>query len=158
MLTFGAAVTGAPRRFRTRVVDPPFGGLRSTPMSDMVYATVRPYPKNNGPPPGSWIGVMLLKSLAVSVAAALLGPALGVAMFFLANSSAGGQPLAYSQARVVAQPAGSDLVRSFAPSENWYAHVATEELGAWQTVVRCPDGQALPAGGRCQPSDTQPPA
>ena len=101
---------------------------------------------------------MLLKSLAVSVAAALLGPALGVAMFFLANSSAGGQPLANSQARVVAQPAGSGLVRSFAPSENWYAHVATEELGAWQTVVRCPDGQALPPGGRCQPSDTRPPA
>jgi hypothetical protein len=105
---------------------------------------------------------MLLKSLAVSVAAALLGPTLGIAMFFLANSdSASGQQLATATQR--------EVVRSFAPSETWYdpsaqaieVQAAAAELpgglGSWQTVVRCPDGQALSEDGRCRSSDTQPP-
>ena len=97
---------------------------------------------------------MLLKSLAVSVAAALLGPTLGIAMFFLADSnSASGQQLITATQH--------EVVRSFAPSETWYGpsaqavevRAAAAELpgglGSWQTVVRCPDGQALSEDGRC---------
>jgi len=93
-------------------------------------------------PPGLRNGIMLLKSLAVSVAAALLGPTLGIAMFFLANSdSASGQQLASAQA-IEVQAAAAELPGG---------------LGSWQTVVRCPDGQALSKDGRCRSSDTQPP-
>src|SRR3989442_974682 len=57
--------------------------------------------------------IMLLKSLAVSVAAALLGPTLGIAMFFLADSnSASGQQLITATQH--------EVVGSFAPSETWY--------------------------------------
>jgi hypothetical protein len=107
-------------------------------------------------PPGLRNCMMLLKSLAVSVAAALLGPTLGIAMFFLADSnSARGQPLVTATRH--------EVVRSFAPSETWYdpsaqaVEVQALGLGSWQTVVRCPDGQALSEDGRCRSSDTQPP-
>jgi hypothetical protein len=113
---------------------------------------------------------MLVKSLAVSVAAALLGPTLGIAMFFLANSnSASSQPLSTEQqVGLVTAPAQREVIRSFTPSETWYdpsaqvaeVHAAATSLagglGAWQTVVR-PDGQALSEDGRCRSSDTRPP-
>ena len=105
---------------------------------------------------------MLLKSLAVSVAAALLGPTLGIAMFFLANSnSASGQQLITASQH--------EVVGSFAPSETWYGPSAQAVemlaaaaelpggLGSWQTVVRCPDGKALSEDGRCRSSNTQAP-
>jgi hypothetical protein len=115
---------------------------------------------------------MLMKSLAVSVAAALLGPTLGIATFFLANgNSASSQPLSTSpdqQVGLVTQP-NREVVRSFAPSETWYGPRAEvrkldtaaadlpRELGAWQTVVRCPEGKALSEDGRCRSSNTRPP-
>ena len=117
---------------------------------------------------------MLLKSLAVSVVAASLGPTLGIAMFFLANSS--GSPSSHppstslhQQVELVTPPAHRDVIRSFVPSEAWYgpsgevgkldtaAADLPRELGTWQTVVRCPEGQALSEDGRCPPSDTRPP-
>lgn len=116
---------------------------------------------------------MLLKSLAVSVAAALLGPTLGIATFFLANgSSPSSEPLSTSlhqQVELVMPPADRDVIRSFAPSQAWYgpsdevgkldtaAADLPRELGTWQTVVRCPEGKALSEDGRCRPSDTRPP-
>jgi hypothetical protein len=116
---------------------------------------------------------MLVKSLAVSVAAALLGPTLGIATFFLANSnSPSSRPLSTSQHQqvgLVTPPAHREVIRSFAPSETWYGPRAEvrkldtaavdlpRELGAWQTVVRCPEGQALSEDGRCWSSNTRPP-
>jgi hypothetical protein len=96
---------------------------------------------------------MLLKSLAVSVAAALLGPTLGIAMFFLADSNS-----ASSQQLITATQ--HEVVGSFAPKAVEVQAAAAEfpgGLGSWQTVVRCPDGQALSEDGRCRSSNTQPP-
>jgi hypothetical protein len=103
-----------------------------------------------------WNSVMLLKSLVVSVAAALLGPALGIAAFYLANSGYPDQPVSTS-------------IRTFAPSAVWYdpsvpkhrldtaAADLPPDVGGWKTVVNCPDGQALSADGRCHSSSTRPP-
>lgn len=96
---------------------------------------------------------MLLKSLAVSVAAALLGPTLGIAMFFLADSNS-----ASSQQLITATQ--HEVVGSFVPQAAEVQAAAAElpgGLGSWQTVVRCPDGQALSEDGRCRSSNTQPP-
>jgi hypothetical protein len=69
---------------------------------------------------------MLVKSLAVSVAAALLGPTLGIAAFLLVNADASNR-----------QP---------------FSVVSAAELGPWQTVVKCPDGKTLSAEARCRSS------
>ena len=86
---------------------------------------------------------MLLKSLAVAVTAAALGPALGIATFFLANGL--GQ-----QSLLVTHPLESHLVATAA------ADPAAAPDG-WQTTVRCPDGQAL-SGDRCAQNPASPPS
>jgi len=109
---------------------------------------------------------MLVKSLVVSVAAALLGPTLGIAAFFLANSNYPSQPFSAStqEMGLIAQPDHREVARTFAPSGPWYGPSAQERkldtaaadlpsgLGVWQTVVNCPEGQALSENGRCQSS------
>lgn len=109
---------------------------------------------------------MIVKSLAVSVAAALLGPTLGIATFFLANSNYPGQSFSAStqELRLLAQSDHREVARTFAPSGAWYgpsvqgrkldtaAADLPSGLGVWQTVVNCPEGQALSENGRCQPS------
>lgn len=91
---------------------------------------------------------MLVKSLALSVAAALLGPTLGIALFFLANSNLYAQPPALAVSETLRQV-------SFAPGQPWYATGAYERklntaaADDWQTVVRCPDGQTIADNGRC---------
>jgi hypothetical protein len=107
---------------------------------------------------------MLLKSLVVSVAAALLGPTLGIATFLAVNGAYPNQPLAASSqiADETAQPTPLALM-AFAPSGPWYGNVQERELGTatadispeasgWQTVVSCPDGQTLSGDARCQTS------
>jgi hypothetical protein len=111
---------------------------------------------------------MLLKSLVVSVAAALLGPTLGIATFLAVNGAYPSQPFAASSqvADETAQPA--PRIRAFAPSGLWYAQNVQErelstaaadlspEAGGWQTVVSCPDGQTLSGDARCQTSTQRP--
>jgi hypothetical protein len=116
---------------------------------------------------------MLVKSLVVSVAAALLGPTLGIATFFLTN---GNSPNSHSFSASVqttgllAQPDHREVTRTFAPSGAWYGPSAQERkldtaaadlrsglLGVWQTVVNCPEGQALSEDGRCRSSSSRPP-
>ena len=107
---------------------------------------------------------MLLKSLVVSVAAALLGPTLGIATFLAVNGAYPSQPFAASSqvADETAQPA--PRIRAFAPSGLWYGQVAEErqlstasaESDGWQTVVSCPDGQTLSGDARCQTSTQRP--
>jgi len=112
---------------------------------------------------------MLLKSLVVSVAAALLGPTLGIAAFLAVNGAYPSQPLASSQiADEMAQPAPHIALRAFAPSGLWYGQNVQErelstaaadispEAGGWQTVVSCPDGQTLSGDARCQTSTQRP--
>jgi hypothetical protein len=100
---------------------------------------------------------MVVKTLVVSLAAALLGPTLGIATFFLANAIVLSQsPPPFAQ---------DPRVMSFAPADLWSgsqaqqgnldtaaADLATEQ-GDWQTVVKCPDGQPLSGGDSC-PSRT----
>jgi hypothetical protein len=112
---------------------------------------------------------MLLKSLVVSVAAALLGPTLGIATFLAVDGAYSSQPLASPQvADETAQPAPRIALRAFAPSGLWYAQNVQErelstaaadlspEAGGWQTVVSCPDGQTLSGDARCQTSTQRP--
>ena len=108
---------------------------------------------------------MLLKSLVVSVAAALLGPTLGIATFLAVDGAYSGQPLASPQvADETAQPAPRIALRAFAPSGLWYAQNVlstaaadlSPEAGGWQTVVSCPDGQTLSGDARCQTSTQRP--
>ena len=111
---------------------------------------------------------MLLKSLAVSVAAAVLGPTLGIATFLAVNGAQ--QPVAASSqvADETVQAAPSIALRAFAPSGSWYVPSAEDrplstaaadlspESGGWQTVVSCPDGQTLSGDARCQASTQRP--
>jgi hypothetical protein len=115
--------------------------------------------------------MMLVKSLIVSVAAAVLGPTLGIATFFLANSTYPSQSLSAStqEMGLIARPDHREVARAFAPSGAWYGPSAQERkldtaaadlpsgLGVWQTVVNCPEGQALSKDGRCRPSSIRPP-
>ncbi len=111
---------------------------------------------------------MLLKSLAVSVAAAVLGPTLGIATFLAVNGA--DQPLAASSqvADGTTQLVPPIALRAFAPSGSWYVSNAegralstaaadlAPESGGWQTVVSCPDGQTLSGDARCQSSTQRP--
>jgi hypothetical protein len=117
----------------------------------------------NGPPP--WIvelRIMLVKSLVVSVAAALLGPTLGIATFFLANSNYSGLPFSASveaMGLLLAQPDDREVVT---PSGAWYGPSAQERrldtaATAQPSVVNCPEGQALSENGRCWSSSIPPP-
>jgi hypothetical protein len=112
---------------------------------------------------------MLVKSLVVSVVAALLGPTLGIATFFVANSNYSGLPFSASvetMGLLLAQPDDLEVITS---SGAWYGPSALERsldtaaaaqpsgLGVWQTVVKCPEGQALAENGRCWSSSIPPP-
>ena len=112
---------------------------------------------------------MLVKSLVVSVAAALLGPTIGIATFFVANSNYSGLPFSASvetMELLLAQPDDREVITS---SGAWSGPSALERrldtaattqpsgLGVWRTVVKCPEGQALAENGRFWSSSIPPP-
>jgi hypothetical protein len=114
---------------------------------------------------------MLLKSLAVSVAAALLGPTLGIATFLAVDGAYPAQPLAAASSPIAAETtpgAPRTALRAFAPSGLWYGQgaedrplsTAAADLSAdqsgWQTVVSCPDGRTLSGEGSCQSATQRP--
>ena len=110
---------------------------------------------------------MLVKSLAISVVAASLGPAIGVGVFLLVNGNRLHDELEFDR---------GEVTRTFAEPRLWPGPKSTgmperreidatelsPELAAWRTVVSCPDGQpGLPLGtipvsklesGRAQPA------
>ena len=117
-----------------------------------------------------WSCVMLVKSLAISVAAALLGPTIGMGVYVLANSDGfGDETIAFSSSTrgpaPVPEPSQADIVRMSAPPGSWLNPVSIDkpvrkpetaaatqpltELSPWRTVVRCPEGQLLPEDDRC---------
>ena len=113
---------------------------------------------------------MLVKTLAISVAAAVLGPTIGMGVFVFANSDRfGGETTSFSSSTrgpgPVTEPGQADVVRTFAPPGPWLnpdsidrqerkpepaaATRPLPELAPWRTVVSCPEGQPLPEDGRC---------
>ena len=112
---------------------------------------------------------MLLKSLVMSVVAAVLGPTIGVAMFLMANSDGSDLPklnsASHSQEAGPATGSGqTEVSGAFLPQAPWLASAATgvqerkpetaaagwsTELGMWQTTVSCPEGQPLTEEGPC---------
>ena len=109
---------------------------------------------------------MLLKSLVISVAAAVLGPTIGIGMFFLANDDySSSHTTSFSgEARLVTEPGHREVFKMFAPPGPWYnptligvherkidtaAGDPVSERSSWHTVVSCAEGQALSEDGRC---------
>ena len=106
-----------------------------------------------------------MKSLAISLGAALLGPTIGVGVFLLANGDrisgetalpiqAAGPVPDFDQAgvRTFAQPSlwlGLKPSGGLEPSAQTPAAHASPKLAAWLTVVRCPEGEPLPQTGNC---------
>ena len=111
---------------------------------------------------------MLLKSLVMSAVAAVLGPTLGIGLFFVANGDFGNQTTSFAastgEAALVTEQRDTDVIRMFAPPGAWYNPTSTGEherkintaagdplskLGSWHTVVSCPEDRALSEDGRC---------
>jgi hypothetical protein len=113
---------------------------------------------------------MLVRTLITSVAAALLGPAVGMGVFVMTNRDhSGGQPPSISMTQT--REAGSAIetgqaedIRTFTPQGRWLGSPATRvqepklktaaarpsrEPAHWHTVVICPSGEPLPGDGRC---------
>lgn len=107
----------------------------------------------------------MMKSIVISTAAALIGPAIGIAIFFTAHSDhlGGATPsLAESSGDGTVADLGKDeVIKTFVPQ--WlpidafsvpvperkpYPVNGTAEFGAWRTVVRCALGPAT-KDGRC---------
>lgn len=123
---------------------------------------------------------MLVRTLVTSVAAALLGPAIGIGAFLMANRDhSGAQPTSISMSPT--REAGSAIetgqakdIRTFTPQGRWLGSPATRvqepklkaadarpsrEPAAWHTVVSCPSGEPLPGDGHCpspEPVTTRP--
>ena len=111
---------------------------------------------------------MFLNSLVLSVAAAVLAPTIGVAMFFMVGSYDSGQPTVISatpslKAEQTTDSGQTEISGRFVPQEPWRASAATApqerkpetaaarestEPGTWQTTVSCP-GAPLPEEGPC---------
>ena len=100
---------------------------------------------------------MPAKALAISVVAALLGPAIGIGVFLTAEPlrDKAGSP----QARVadpVTESNQAGVIRIFAPPGLWSTPVTTQqspELEPWRTAVSCSDGQPLGENARCPVAD-----
>lgn len=112
---------------------------------------------------------MFLKSLVVLVAAAILAPTIGVAMFFMVGSYDSGEPTAISatpslKAEQTTGSGQAEISERFLPEEPWRASAATvpqerkpetaaaqwsTEPGTWQTTVSCPGGAHLAEEGPC---------
>ena len=103
---------------------------------------------------------MLVKSLVISTAAALLGPTIGVALFLVANSDH--ITVTARKLGPVTELVQAETIRTFAPQGLWLDPAAsimqkpktiaartTSDPAAWHTVVSCPEGQALAEDGRC---------
>jgi hypothetical protein len=100
---------------------------------------------------------MLMKSIVISTAAALLGPTIGVAVFFVANSDRGGQSISATATREGSETEldGAGVIRNFAPEgvhlgstsilapkpKPQVSAPATAESAAWRTVIICAEGQ-----------------
>jgi len=123
---------------------------------------------------------MLVRTLVTSVAAALLGPAVGIGVFIMANRDhSDGQATSISMTQT--REAGSAIetgqaedIRTFTPQGRWLGSPATRvqepklktaaarpsrEPAHWHTVVSCPSGEPLPGDGRCpspEPVTTRP--
>jgi hypothetical protein len=124
---------------------------------------------------------MLMRTLVTSVAAALLGPAIGIGVFIMANRDhSGGQPTSISMTQT--REAGSAIetgqaeeeIRTFTPQGRWLGSPATgmqepklktaavrpsREQATWHTVVTCPSGEPFPGDGICplpEPVTTRP--
>ena len=112
---------------------------------------------------------MLVKSLAISVVAASLGPAIGVGVFLMVNGNRlrdETASLPTPAAEPVTEFDQAEVIRTFAEPRLWPGPKSTgmperkeidaTELSpepAWRTVVSCPDGQPLPETGRCPAPD-----
>ena len=112
---------------------------------------------------------MFLKSLVLSVAAAVLAPIIGLAMFFMVDSYDSGQPTMISatpslKAEQTTDSGQTEISERFVPQEPWRASAAiapldrkpasaqarwSTEPGTWQTTVSCPGETPLPEEGPC---------
>jgi hypothetical protein len=115
---------------------------------------------------------MLFKTLAISTAAALLAPTIGVVAFHLSNNYGHEQPTGASQPSVLHMGLASklgqaDQARKFSKAALWPSDARARvrnsqavqqekapETAEWQAFVTCPDGQQLPVNGRCQTPQT----
>ena len=117
---------------------------------------------------------MLFKTLAISTAAALLAPTIGVVAFHLNDNYGHEQPVGASQPSVpqmgLASKLGQvDKTRKFSNAALWPSasdartlvrksqavrKEKAPETAEWQAFVICPDGQQLSASGRCKPPKT----
>ena len=111
---------------------------------------------------------MLVKSILISTAAALIGPAIGIAMFFMAHGNhLGGpatSPTEAAREEPVAELGKAEAMKTFVPQ---WLHLDPDsiivperkpqpageviESGAWRTVVRCASGLAIIKEGSCPP-------
>ena len=117
---------------------------------------------------------MLFKTLAISAAAALLAPTIGVVTFHLSNNYGHERPTGASQPSVLQtgrasksgqagqarrfskaalSPSASDARTLFRKSQAVRKGKASA-TAEWQAFVTCPDGQQLSANGRCKPPKT----
>lgn len=115
---------------------------------------------------------MLVKSIVMSTAAAFLGPTIGVALFFLANSDRGGKatsPTVVTREGLGTELGEAEVIRNFAPQgahldlasilvterRPQVAASGTVESAPWRTVVICAVGQPT-KDGRCPAPETVP--
>jgi hypothetical protein len=108
---------------------------------------------------------MLVKSIVISTAAALLGPTIGVALFLVANSDRAGEatsPTVATREGLETELGEAEVIRNFASQgvhldlasilaperKPQVAAAATAESAAWRTVVICAVGQPA-KDGRC---------
>ena len=106
---------------------------------------------------------MLVKSILISTAAALIGPAIGIATFFMAHGNhLGGpatSPTEAAREEPVAELGKAEAMKTFVPQ---WLHLDPDpilvperkpqpageviESGGWRTVVRCASGLAIKEG------------
>ena len=117
---------------------------------------------------------MLFKTLAISTAAGLLAPTIGVVAFHLSNNYGHEHPAGASQPSVpqtglasklgqadkarkfsnaALSPSASDA-RTLVRKSQAVRKEKAPETAEWQAFVTCPDGQQLPVNGRCKPPQT----
>ena len=112
---------------------------------------------------------MLLKSLVVSIAAAVLAPTIALVIFIVAHSDDSAQPKLISATPRLNAEQATDFGQTkisgrFVLQEPWRASAVTAvhepktepaaarsftTMAAWLTTVSCPGGQPLPEEGHC---------
>jgi len=118
---------------------------------------------------------MLVRPLIMSIAAALMAPAIGIGVFLMTNRNhSGGQPISVSmsptpETGAAIETGQAEVIRTFAPQGRWLGSPATRvqearlkpaaarpsrEPGPWHTVVSCPRGEPLPGDGICPLPET----